>query len=414
MTVLAVFLTGGGCLAGAPGCSRRRSRPSRCCRSSTRIFCGGKLLTAVHGWCLYFFARVVTSRISKSRHVFGFWRDAMLAGCSPGFAVACKISVWPTAVLVVLSIVIAMLRDRRGPPRRLDAVLATLIAGVVTFGGFRVAQPYAFVGNSALEWQYTTRDCAGLDRQKQICTQTRPMPIAYIGWCAPCRIVARPILAPSSRWVAELQRPRLPPAENLTRLLAGSGPTARRHIPADQHNVLRPGSAARHRRVARRAICIAGAARAARYAYLIPTLWTLGFFLYQGTQYVKSIRYQLPIYPMLCVLAAAWSRSARIGAARQRLRWRSPRCPWRGGGRDVAWALAFMQIYAEDAAHTGLALDLCQRAHRALADRRAGGPIAARADTQLPGFQMRRERRHASCGNGRRTAHAAQRYAQFS
>jgi hypothetical protein len=39
-------------------------------------------------------------------------------------------------------------------------------------------------------------------------------------------------------------------------------------------------------------------------AHLIPLVWAGGYFLFMGTRWVKSIRYFLPIYPFLCLLAA--------------------------------------------------------------------------------------------------------------
>lgn len=38
--------------------------------------------------------------------------------------------------------------------------------------------------------------------------------------------------------------------------------------------------------------------------HLIPLFWTGGYFVFMGTRWVKSIRYFLPIYPFLCLLAA--------------------------------------------------------------------------------------------------------------
>ncbi len=179
LTVLAVFLTGRRLFGRRVGLLAAAFSAFAVLQiQHAHFYVVEAMLTACTAWCMYFVARVVTSRISKSRHVFGFWRDAMLAGIFSGLAVACKVSVWPTAVLLVLAIVIAMLRDRRSTASAaFDAVLAVIIAGVFTFGAFRVAQPYAFVGNSALEWQYTTRNCAGLTGdQEEMCTQTRPMP----------------------------------------------------------------------------------------------------------------------------------------------------------------------------------------------------------------------------------------------
>ncbi len=39
-------------------------------------------------------------------------------------------------------------------------------------------------------------------------------------------------------------------------------------------------------------------------AILIPLVWSVGYFLFMGTRFVKSIRYMLPVYPALCLLAA--------------------------------------------------------------------------------------------------------------
>ncbi len=51
-------------------------------------------------------------------------------------------------------------------------------------------------------------------------------------------------------------------------------------------------------------------------AHLIPLVWTGGYFLFMGTRWVKSVRYFLPIYPFLCLLAAwalveLWQQGAR-------------------------------------------------------------------------------------------------------
>lgn len=39
-------------------------------------------------------------------------------------------------------------------------------------------------------------------------------------------------------------------------------------------------------------------------AHLLPLVWTGGYFFFMATRWVKSIRYFLPIYPFLCLLAA--------------------------------------------------------------------------------------------------------------
>ncbi|MBI9051929.1 MAG: phospholipid carrier-dependent glycosyltransferase [Anaerolineaceae bacterium] len=51
--------------------------------------------------------------------------------------------------------------------------------------------------------------------------------------------------------------------------------------------------------------------------HLIPLGWTLAFFLFMGTRWVKSMRYFLPIYPLLC-LYAAWGILSLLRKAHQR------------------------------------------------------------------------------------------------
>lgn len=53
---------------------------------------------------------------------------------------------------------------------------------------------------------------------------------------------------------------------------------------------------------------------------LIPLFWSLFYFLFMGTRFVKSIRYMLPIYPMLCLLLA-WALCRLAGSASRRQQW---------------------------------------------------------------------------------------------
>ncbi len=87
---------------------------------------------------------------------------------------------------------------------------------------------------------------------------------------------------------------------------------------------------------------------------LIPLAWVLLTFFWQGMQYVKSIRYFMPIYPYLAMFAAylvvsAWDWASGL-----------PRGKGRGIARvlagvlgafvlvgTLAWAWAFLQIYRE-------------------------------------------------------------------
>jgi hypothetical protein len=85
--------------------------------------------------------------------------------------------------------------------------------------------------------------------------------------------------------------------------------------------------------------------------HLIPVVWTGTYFLWQSTGFTPSMRYQLPVYPTLILLAAwalweVWDRAAAV-----RSRWRAPARVTAGllGSAvllgTAAWALAFVQIY---------------------------------------------------------------------
>jgi len=92
--------------------------------------------------------------------------------------------------------------------------------------------------------------------------------------------------------------------------------------------------------------------------HLLPLVWTGGYFLFMGTRWVKSIRYFLPIYPFLCLLAAwglietwKWASSRDL----------TPRPSWRALASSslitltlagtLAWASAFTRAVYQ-APHT--------------------------------------------------------------
>ncbi|MGC9358104.1 MAG: DUF2298 domain-containing protein, partial [Anaerolineae bacterium] len=90
------------------------------------------------------------------------------------------------------------------------------------------------------------------------------------------------------------------------------------------------------------------------FGLLIPWLWGTLFFLYQATQWVKSMRYLLPIYPVF-VLFGAWvllrgqDRGIPSEAAEQP-RWRVVNAvlralPWIVLAGTVIWCAAFLQVY---------------------------------------------------------------------
>ena len=95
--------------------------------------------------------------------------------------------------------------------------------------------------------------------------------------------------------------------------------------------------------------------RRARWQHLLTWAWGTVFFLFQGTQWVKSMRYLLPIYPVF-TLFAAWMLERGFAWGH---RLPQPLRLWQKVLKPivlalpvvvvvgtVAWALAFLQIYA--------------------------------------------------------------------
>lgn len=100
---------------------------------------------------------------------------------------------------------------------------------------------------------------------------------------------------------------------------------------------------------------------------VVPLAWTLLLFIYQGIQFVKTMRYFLPIYPLLCIFAAYlllsvwdWARGPAGATGASPLQGSDDargkgRFPWRTSLAGallavvvlgtLAWAWGFIQIY---------------------------------------------------------------------
>ncbi len=259
-----------------------------------------------------------------------------LAGLMAGLALASKISTWPIGLLILLCAFLMLQRAKADPWRATAAAAAgVVLAGVCAFGAFRIAQPYAFVGNSATEAALTAQSCFGL-------AEGALRAACQVGAGLPSPL--REIFTPSARWLQQLQLAqgfvngtidapfgiqwahRMPIVFPLVNIVFwGMG------IPLAVASLAGLAFAARQ------------IARGRRWWALLPLVtWTVGYFLYQGTQWTKSIRYLLPIYPFLVILAAygvwaLWRRWRHRG-----LRW----LPVMGSVAGAAvWTFAFMHIY---------------------------------------------------------------------
>ncbi len=289
--------------------------------------------------------------LSESR----FALYGLLAGISAGCGIASKISVWPLVPLIILSVAVALIRDRRGGlVPLLSAAIALILAGVGTFASFRVAQPYSFVGNSASEFALTLQQCNAVDASAltKICAIGAQLPK-----------FVREIIAPSSRWIEQLTLAQT--------LMDGSNSPPFAHQWANRTPIVFPlvnlvfwgmgiplGLAA----CLGFLYCLRQVLRRRRWtAYIIPVTWGGLYFLYQSTQWTKSMRYLLPIYPTLCLCAAvalvALWRQGKGAVARGHFKWASvPSLLARVGPPiivgavlvgNLLWAVAFTQIYDE-------------------------------------------------------------------
>jgi YYY domain-containing protein len=200
---------------------------------------------------VYFLARV-----QRDRRI----ADFVFMGAFFGLALACKLSVVSFAAVVVLVVGAAALR---APRRDVEALLFRLVlAGAAAFAAFRIASPDAFEGPGLLGILPSGRWLSDIRGASALVTGEGDVPPGF-QWAARTRLVF--------------------PLVNM--VVWGLG--------------LPLGLAA-----------CAGWAWAARRLtrgapeFLIPVAWTALLFLHQGTQLVMSMRYFLPIYPWLALLAA--------------------------------------------------------------------------------------------------------------
>lgn len=104
------------------------------------------------------------------------------------------------------------------------------------------------------------------------------------------------------------------------------------------------------------------AARGEWRRHLLPLVWTGGYTLFMGTRWVMSMRYFLPVYPFLCLMAAwglleLWRRvggaASQPGLAETRRRWTRGAAALAASAvvmmGTLAWATAFVNaIYRQD------------------------------------------------------------------
>ena len=233
-----------------------------------------------------------------------------LFGLGVGLATASRINMAPLALMIAVSAVIWLLRRNEivlpdlenikslGGADLQRVISGIAVAAVFTIVAFRLAQPYAFT-DAALA-------------KTQVLAKTGQEPGVV-------ELALRSIVGFNSQWLSnmeEIQRLQAPDA-SFPPALQWTNRTA---IIFPLTNMVLYGLG-----------LTAGIAaflgllwalwRIIRFrsdwmSHAIPVVWSGAYFLFMGTRWVKSVRYFLPIYPMLLLLAAwalfaLWDRTAK-------------------------------------------------------------------------------------------------------
>ncbi|MBN1138207.1 MAG: glycosyltransferase family 39 protein [Anaerolineae bacterium] len=285
------------------------------------------------------------------------WPSFLGAGLSLGLTMSCKVSTFLLVLIVLLGAWIGLRRrlaEESGSGRAMARVFAGLaLAGIATFAAFRVAQPYAWAGPNYDGWDSIPEPW----RERVSIFQKVPEPI-------------RAVIMPSPEWIADIvsagaqqtgeadmpwgrqwtERARwIYPLENM--VLWGLGVPLALAAWAGVGLV-----SAQLLRAWRRRSSPAGPAPGAPSSdnsrwllVVIPLAWVVLLFVWQGAQFVKSVRYFLPIYPCLALfaaylVAAAWEWAKSRGRAFKAAAGALAAFVLAGA---LAWAFAFIQIYTE-------------------------------------------------------------------
>lgn len=250
---------------------------------------------------------------------FGQRADALAFGAAWGLAMASKISVAPLILLLPLAAYRAPMPvvfvTRPDWLTRLGVQLpALLLAGLGACVAFRIASPYAFAGPSWHDLGLAQSFLDQVNRSRELASGSVDIP-------------------PNWQWLA--RTPWLAPGGNL--VLWGLGaPLAIAAIAS--------------------LVCLGWRllrGTPIQHARALAWLWAIGYFAWMGQQWVASMRYFLPIYPVLCLFAAAWLvpwwRARRLAAApagaRKPRTWLPAAVAIIVLGSTAAWALAFHTIY---------------------------------------------------------------------
>jgi YYY domain-containing protein len=262
----------------------------------------------------FYFAVRVAQGGEPGRHGGG-WGTYVALGASLGASVASRINLAPLAGIALLAAGIRAWDDfkrvqadsRSGDGRLLSTLLqatlfSLLVMGLVTVAVFRVAQPYAFGGTTLLDFAFADKWRDNMRSIQQLISGAADYPpghqwanrtpfvfpfvnMVYWGLGLPLGVTAW------TGWAVAL----LQVLRGLTRI----DKVARR-----QGDTLNRADVARSSDHYVPVSPLQQVTRAPWRNHILPVVWIGGMFLWQGLQYVQSMRYLLPIYPLLALMAA--------------------------------------------------------------------------------------------------------------
>lgn len=281
------------------------------------------------------------------------WHGYALFGLALGLAMACKLSIAPLALVLLVAVGLRVAREAAplvGDPddeaahRRMTQLSARAAAGIVTAGVvavavFRVAQPYAFLPPGS----GVPLDTEQLGPVMTLVSRLgeplgfRPNP-DWLGQMQEIRrwVTGRVDAPPNHQWA---HRPALLfPWLNMVRVGMG-WPVGVFVWLAFLWALWEIG---RKHRGARRLV--------------LPVVWVAVLFVWQGVGWVTTMRYFLPVYPFLYLLGGwalvtLWNRVRALVIARRAARWHWSRRAVMGLVAfillaGIAWGYAVSRIYS--------------------------------------------------------------------
>jgi len=270
----------------------------------------------------------------------GRWPDTLIAGVGMGMALATKISMWPLAPVAVLALAAEAWRRGDLQARRWRPVAQVIVLGLVSFATLRLCQPDMFAGPG---WPNVVENPA---RLAEVTAGTWLAPQWWHEARGLMPDALEPYFLPDPRWADSMAK--------ISTQVTGYGMDwppnhqwwGRTDWVFPWQNMVLWGMGLPLGLAAWAAWAAAGYLifRRGQLRHLLPWLWITIVFAYYGGQWGKTMRYFLPIYPTLILLAAwgmvafrDWSREAHphpgVGFAPA-----GPSPAGAGEGRGARWA----------------------------------------------------------------------------